>query len=120
MNNKNQLFYRISTGILTALMGFSSLMYFVQNEMVSATFQNLGFPTWIIYPLAIAKILGLIAIWSNKSKLLKEWAYAGFAFNTLLAMGAHTSISDGEFPAAFVGLLLVITSRYFFSKLEEA
>ncbi len=34
-------------------------------------------------------ILGLIAIWSNKSATLKEWAYAGFFFNFVLAFLAE-------------------------------
>ena len=88
-------------------------MYFVQNEMVSETFLKLGFPTFIIYPLAIAKILGLVAIWTNKSKMLKEWAYAGFTFDVLLAIGAHLSINDGEHYAALFGLVLIIISYYF-------
>ncbi|MFT5750465.1 MAG: hypothetical protein ACI93S_001748 [Ancylomarina sp.] len=40
--------------------------------MVSQTFVNLGFPVYIIYPLAIAKILGVIAILSKKYKFLME------------------------------------------------
>jgi hypothetical protein len=117
MKNKNQLYYKISTGLLTLLMGFSATMYIVQNEMVASTFGDLGFPTWIIYPLATAKVLGLIAIWSNKSKTLKEFAYAGFMFDTLLAAGAHLSINDGGFAPALVGLGIVLTSYFFNSKL---
>lgn len=95
-------------------------MYFVQNEMVSETFASLGFPVWIIYPLAIAKYLGLIAIWSNKSKLLKEWAYAGFFFDVLLAAGAHLSVSDGGHYAALFGLVLVVVSRIYNGKLQNS
>ncbi len=115
MKNKDLLIYRISTGILTLLMSFSAIMYFAQHDMVSETFSLLGFPTYIIYPLAIAKFLGLTAIWSNKSAALKEWAYAGFTFNTLLAASAHIAIGDGGSAAAIVGLVLIALS-YVFSK----
>ncbi|WP_369073566.1 DoxX family protein [Ancylomarina longa] len=54
-------------------------LYILKHEMVSKTFTHLGFPTFLIYPLALAKLLGLIAILSKKSALLKEWAYAGFS-----------------------------------------
>lgn len=116
MKNKNLLVNRISTGLFSLLMGFSSIMYFAQNDMVSEKFTALGFPTWVIYPLAIAKILGLVAIWTEKSKTLKEWAYAGFAFNLLLAIGAHVNIVDQEFYAALVGLILGIISYYTWKK----
>ncbi|MFK7908262.1 MAG: DoxX family protein, partial [Chitinophagales bacterium] len=100
MNKKDKIIFWVSTGLLTALMLMSAGMYFFQYEMVSETFTKLGFPTYIIYPLAVAKILGLIAIWSRKSQMLKEWAYAGFFFDFLLAASAHINVGDGEsFPA---------------------
>ena len=113
MKNKNLWIYRAATGLLTLLMTFSAAMYFTQYEMVQEVFGKLGFPTFIIYPLATAKILGLIAIWSNKSKFLKEWAYAGFFFDVLLAMGAHLNVSDGEQAGAIMGLVFVVVSYYF-------
>ncbi len=117
MKKTDLLIYRISTGLFTLLMLFSAGMYFVQNDMVSETFLKLGFPTFIIYPLAIAKILGLIAIWTNKSAMLKEWAYAGFVFDLLLAITAHLAISDGEHYGAIVGLILVGVSYFYNRKL---
>ena len=117
MKKTNVWIYRIATGILTLLMTFSAVMYFAQYEMVSETFSKLGFPTFIIYPLAIAKILGLVAIWTNKSETLKQWAYAGFTFNLLLAAGAHLNISDGEHFPAVIGLVLVLVSYFYNRKL---
>ena len=120
MKDKNLLFYRIATGLLTLLFGFSAIMYFVQHDMVSETFLALGFPTFIIYPLAIAKLLGITAVWTNKSATLKQWAYAGFTFNAILAAGAHIAAGDGEFAGAIMGLVFVGTSFFFNSKLAVA
>ncbi len=107
---RNKIIYLIATGLLTALMLLSAGMYFFNHEMVAETFTNLGYPTYIIYPLAVAKILGLIAIWSRKNNILKEWAYAGFFFNMVLALGAHFAINDGEFGGALVGIVLLLVS----------
>ncbi len=116
MNTKrNKIIYLVSTGLLTALMLMSAGMYFFNNEMVAATFTNLGFPTYIIYPLATAKLLGLVAIWTKKHATLTEWAYAGFFFNFVLATSAHVSANDGEYQAAVVAIILVLVS-YIFSK----
>lgn len=115
MKKSDLLIYRITTGLLSLLMVFSAVMYIAQHEMVSETFSSLGFPTFIIYPLAAAKILGVVAIWTNKSYMLKEWAYAGFVFDLLLASGAHLSVNDGGFLPAIVGLVFVGLS-YFYNR----
>ena len=110
MKKRETLIYRIITAIFTVFIGMGATMYFVQHDMVVEMFTSLGYPTYIIYPLATAKILGLVAIWTNKSKMLKEWAYAGFIFELSLAIAAHVNLGDGEFGAALVALLLVVTS----------
>ncbi|MGB1019090.1 MAG: DoxX family protein, partial [Chitinophagales bacterium] len=70
---KAKIIYLISTGLLSLMMLMSAGMYIVKNADVSVIFSGLGFPTYIIYPLAVAKILGIIAIWTKKSQSLKEW-----------------------------------------------
>ena len=64
-------------------------MYIFNYEMVETMFTSFGYPTYIIYPLAGAKLLGLFAIWNPKFNVLKEWAYAGFFFDAVLASGSH-------------------------------
>ncbi|WP_343488312.1 DoxX family protein [Allomuricauda sp. d1] len=91
---KKVLFWA-STAVLTFIMLFSVYNYFFNHESIKGAFEHFGYPTYLIYPMAIAKILGLIAIWGNFSKGLKEWAYAGFFFNTILAFFAHY-ITDGN------------------------
>lgn len=113
MEKRNKIIYWIATGLLTALMLMSISMYFMKYEMVSATFTKLGFPAYLVYPLAIAKLLGLIAILSKKSELLKEWAYAGFFFDFLLAFSAHIAANDGEFGMALIAIVLLIVSRIY-------
>lgn len=105
-----RLIYLISTGLLTALMLMSAGMYLFNNAEVSKVFTELGYPTHIIYPLAIAKILGLVAIWTKRSPVLREWAYAGFFFDTLLAAMAHLMANDGGAGPAIIGMVLVLTS----------
>lgn len=115
MNKKTvKIIYFISTGFLTALMLMSAGMYFFNHQMVVESFQSLGYPTYLIYPLAVAKLLGLGAIWMKKCKL-KEWAYAGFFFDVVLALSAHLAVQDGEFMPALVGIVLVLCS-YLFEK----
>ncbi|MGB1315471.1 MAG: DoxX family protein [Chitinophagales bacterium] len=109
---KAKIIYLISTGLLSLMMLMSAGMYIVKNADVSVIFSGLGFPTYIIYPLAVAKILGIIAIWTKKSQCLKEWAYAGFFFDFVLAASAHISVSDGEFIPAIVAIVLLFVSYF--------
>lgn len=114
----NRIIYWVATGILSALMLMSAGMYIFDHATVSATFVALGFPAYIIYPLAIAKILGLIAIWTRKSNTLREWAYAGFFFDFLLAAAAHFAIADGEHIPAMAATVLLLVS-YIFGKKDK-
>ncbi len=114
MKNKNKIIYLVATGLLTVNMLLSAGMYFFKHAMVVEMFEALSYPPYIIYPLGIAKILGLIAIWSNKSKTLKEWAYAGFVFDFLLAISAHINAEDGAYFGACIALVLVTVSYTFY------
>jgi len=116
---KIKIAHYVSTGLLTALMLMSAGMYIFNHTEIAKTFLGLGFPDWLLYPLATAKILGLLALWFSKSDSLKEWAYAGFVFNALLAFGAHISVNDGEFAGALMALVFVIVSYGTWKKLSS-
>jgi len=118
-SKKIKLTYLISTGLLTVLLLFSAGMYFFNNEMIQEAFTKLGYPTYLIYPLATAKLLGLIAIWTKKSDTLKEWAYAGFFFNFVLAMGAHLEVNDGEFVPSSIAIILLWVSYFSGKNLDK-
>ncbi|MGI9056074.1 MAG: DoxX family protein [Pyrinomonadaceae bacterium] len=69
---------------------------------------DLGFPRFIAYVLPVTKILGAIAILSNYSKILKEWAYAGFFYDFVLAALAHYFSGVPSPLMAIVALILLI------------
>ncbi|MGI9546662.1 MAG: DoxX family protein [Flavobacteriaceae bacterium] len=111
----SRILYWLSTGILTAIMLFSVYNYFFNHEIIVDFFEGYNYPAYLVYPLAIAKLLGLIAIWGNFSKFLKEWAYAGFFFNTSLALLAHLMAKDGGYLFSLLALICVLIS-YFTAK----
>ena len=97
---------------INVILGFH---VFFKHEMIKEAFTTFGYPTYIIYPLATLKLLGLGVIISNKGGALKEWAYAGFFFDFVLAFFAHYMISDGQQSLAIVGLVVLLAS-YFHGK----
>lgn len=112
---KDKIIYYASTGLLTALMLFSISNYFFNHDMIKGAFSSFGYPTYIIYPYAIVKLLGLVALWTPSFKLIKEWAYAGFLYAFILAFFAHFMVGDGEQGGAVVALILLIVS-YIYNK----
>ena len=107
--------YYLATGVLTAIMICSVQMYLRNPDMIADYFESVHYPRYLVYPLAIAKILGLVAIWGNFSKWLKEWAYAGFFFDIILAFTAHMVVKDGGELFSIIAFIALIVS-YFLEK----
>jgi DoxX-like family len=108
-----KIIYWVFTGLFSLMTLAGAAYYFVGYDDVANMFTSLGFSTAIIYPLAIAKILGVVALLSNMSKLLKKMAYLGFAVDLTLAVIAHISVGDGGQGGAIMALLLVMGSIFF-------
>jgi len=114
---KVKIIYWVATILLCAMMLYSATMYFTKYKMVNDFFEVLGYPTYIIYPLATLKILGVIMILWRKSDWLTEWAYAGFFFDVILAFFAHY-FAEHDINFTLIGLILILTS-YFFGKVAR-
>lgn len=95
-------------------MVYSASMYFLNTEMARGFFTSLGYPEYIVIPLAIAKVLGVVMILWRKSKWLTEWAYAGFAIDSTLAFFAHY-VAQQSLTLTLVAMIALLTS-YFFGK----
>ena len=115
-DNISRIIYWVSTVAMCGVFAFSAQMYLRNPEMVAGFFKMLNYPEYLVYPLAIAKILGIVAILSNKSKLLSEWAYAGFFFDAVLAFVAHYVAQDGGSMFSIIAIAATIISRYLWSK----
>ena len=86
--------YWLVTGLLSLLMLFAAANYVFKHDLIADVFTKLGYPTYLIYPLAVAKVLGVVAILTKKSRALKEWAYAGFFFDFLSFVRSSASSLD--------------------------
>ena len=80
---KLKLVHWIFTGLASAMLLMGAGIYIFNQEEVIGIFGLLGFPSWLIYPMAIAKISGVIVLIAKPNTWLTNWAYAGFAFNFL-------------------------------------
>ena len=112
----NKIIYWISTGLLSILLLMSAGMYVFDNETIQGLFKGFGYPTYIIYPLAIAKVAAIGVLLTQKQSKIKEWAYSALFFEFILAFFAHFMIKDGEHIGAIIALVLLIVSYVFGNK----
>ncbi len=110
--DRTRIVFYVATGLLSLMMVGGAGMYVFNHAEIAKEFTSLGYPTYLIYPLAVAKILGIITIWLNFNKPLKEWAYAGFFYDLVLAIAAHVSVGDSEYAPASVGLVALAMSYW--------
>ena len=114
--NAFKLTYWVATVIMAVLFISSIYLNIFGYEGVALFYERLGFPVWLIYISSMLKIVGLIAIFSRKSDMIKEWAYAGFFFVAIMAFSAHQIAQDGNGEFAFIAALAVMVSRIFEEK----
>jgi uncharacterized membrane protein YphA (DoxX/SURF4 family) len=92
---KINIIYWIATGLLLALMLWSAIGSFMNNPDGAKMMDAMGYKPYVLHFLAVAKILGIIAILVPGFPRVKEWAYAGFAFDMI---GATYSMYASNFP----------------------
>jgi hypothetical protein len=98
--------YWVAMTPFIALFGGSVLFGLADIEASYREFTHLGFPEWSFYFLTIAKALGIVAVLTNKSQVLKDFAFSGFLFDLLLAVSSHTANHEIKFllPLASLGV----------------
>ena len=119
MKKRDLIIYKVVTALFSLMLLAGAVTYFVQYEMVSNMFTSLGVPTEIIYPLATVKILGIIAIWLIKNKLIKTLAYLGFALDLIAATASHLNAGDGGAIGPIIPLVLLIISYVYYKKTQN-
>jgi uncharacterized membrane protein YphA (DoxX/SURF4 family) len=116
MNKKTiNIIYWISTGLILAMMLFSAVSSFIDNPEGAKMMAAIGYRPYVLHLLAVAKVLGVIAILTPGFPRLKEWAYAGFSFDLI---GATYSFYASGFAfkdwAFMLVLIAVLACSYIF------
>lgn len=111
MSKSTTYIYWVSTILLCLLMSYSAGMYFTNTAMVEGFFTSFSYPSYLVIPLAVAKILGILTILIRPVRWLTEWAYAGFFFDLLLAAAAHYLAGDGAWLLPLLGMLALFLSH---------
>jgi hypothetical protein len=118
-----QILYWVVTALFLVPMAGSGLPELIaaRPAATAATIAHLGYPLYLMRILGLAKLLGAVAIVSNRSRTLKEWAYAGYVFDLCGAVASHLIVGDGAIAAApAIMLALVLTSYRLWSRAAVA
>ncbi len=112
----------IATALFCVEITFTAFWEWFTPQAAQA-FARLGFPEASFrVELSVAKMLGVLALLTPALPVrLREWAYAGFAFNLVSALIAHASIHDrpASFAPSTITLLLGTCSYVLWRRLES-
>ncbi len=109
--------YWIATGYMLFLMMVSVVNYHLVHERMAGAFLSFGYPTYLVYPLAYLKLIGVIVIITNRYNNLKDWVYATYYINMILAFVAHF-VAQNFFWHAALGLICVPISYIYSNKVR--
>jgi hypothetical protein len=71
---------------------------------------ELGYPAYLLLLLGAWKLLGALALLAPRLPLVKEWAYAGIAFDLSGAAFSHAAIGHPAAQVAVPAVLLAIAA----------
>jgi len=104
--------YWIITSLMAAFMLMASIPDILGIPQAVEVFTHLGYPTYLLPFIGVAKVLGVTAVLVPGFHRLKEWAYAGLVFDLIGAFYSHLAVGDPASAWAFpiAGLILVASS----------
>lgn len=100
--------YLASLGFFALAMIASGAMDLIRPAQMLEGMHHLGYPAYFVGILGVWKLLGVAAIVAPGQPRLKEWAYAGFAFDLSGAAVSHLMSGDGVGKALIPLVLLAV------------
>ena len=86
--------YWICTVLMALWLLPSGVLDLIRTPAVNQIFQHLGYPSYLGLILGTGKLLALAAIFDPRTRMLREWAYAGLTFDLLGAFLSHCAVHD--------------------------
>jgi hypothetical protein len=97
--------YWAATGLFSAVFIGSAVFGLLDLDASKTEWNHLGYPWWTFYALTAGKVVGVATIVSNKlPRIVKDFAFARFFYELLLAGGAHLAMPETKVLLAVGGL----------------
>lgn len=112
MSKAKTIAYWTTTILGPASFVIGGVIHLTRQPEVVTGFAHLGYPLYFASLLGLWKILGAVTVVVPGVPRLKEWAYAGFAFDLTAAAFSRAAVGDGagDVIAPLVFLALVVAS----------
>lgn len=110
---KNKIIFWTATIIIALMEAVMPLTtWILAPEFMTFGTRALNYPDYFAYSLAIAKIVGVVAIVYPKTPAkIAEWAYAGLSFTLIFAFISHACVDRNIgfmlMPLAFLSILSI-------------
>ncbi|MCZ6474895.1 MAG: DoxX family protein, partial [Gammaproteobacteria bacterium] len=101
-----KILYWSATGYMLLLMMMSVVSYHINHDGMAMMFVAFGYPAYLVYPLAYLKLIGIIVVITNRYNNLKDWVYATYYINMILAFVVHV-VAENFYWHAVLGLICV-------------
>jgi hypothetical protein len=104
--DKRKTTYWVVTGLFAVVYFASGLADILRAPPVLETLTHLGFPLYLAAILGPWKIAGAFVVLAPGLPRVKEWAYAGIAFDLIGAAASHGFVGDPA-PKLLIPLVLL-------------
>lgn len=98
--------YWITTSLTAANFLIAGTAYIGGARVVRDAISELGYPVYFVTLLGCCKLMGGLALLAPRLPRLKEWAYAGIAFNLMAAAVSHAVV--GHAAAKVIAPLILL------------
>jgi len=116
---KDKIIFWSATTILFLFQGVMPALT-SHTEMAREGIRQLGYPAYFGTMLAIFKVAGAVVLmFPQFSRRLREWAYAGFAFDFIAACISNAVVFGfGPATSPFIALLILGISYVYYHKIN--
>ena len=107
-----KILYWVFTILLAGFMLFSGFSELMHTSSADKVISDLGYPLYVNSILGVAKILGALAVLQARFRILKEWAYAGFAIDLVGAAASLAFVQGAVVVLNVIPFFVVLFASY--------
>lgn len=103
---QERVIYWIFTALTLLFLAVFGVQDLLRSPAVSDTIRHLGYPWYFNYLLGTGKLLAAIVLIYPKTRLLRDWAYAGITIELISSFVSHSFLRD-PWPLRIAPLIML-------------
>jgi len=98
--------YWVLTALLSLWLALGGWLDLTRASAACEIMRTLRYPDYVLLILGTCKLLAIPALLYPKAGRLREWAYAGIAFDAIGAVASHVAVRD-QLPGTIAPVILL-------------